>query len=148
MAAIPIPMAVSLWLPSRRSLPGWGCPAFMPPVPVEWFCQCNQSRVNKGATQKAAEQPHRMRGHKGSLWLEMSLQSPKIIGAELQHLRKCPCLGPGAPSAAAALSDPRRLLVWVLVIISASTQSNQKQIHGDTGLFLTTSLCVVFFHSE
>jgi len=110
----PCAVAVSLWLPPCRSLPRLGLPCIHAPSLVECFCQCNQSHVNKGATQKAAEQPHRMRRHKGSLWLEMPLQSPKIIGAELQHLRKCPCLGLGAPSAAAAVSEPRGLSVWVL----------------------------------
>lgn len=74
---------------------------------------------NKGATDEAVKQPHRMQRHKGSFWLETSLESPKIIWAELPTtIRKCLCFksehfftsGAGAgPWAICRHSDEHRL---------------------------------------
>lgn len=65
---------------------------------------------NKEATDEVMEQPHRMQRHKGAFWLETSLQSPKIIWAELPTtIRKCLCLHTASVLSRGTEAGPRAI---------------------------------------
>lgn len=80
------------------------------PSRPQLLCQCQQTPSHSGATDGAVKQAHRMQRHKGSFWLEISLESPKIIWAELPTaIRKCLCFKADCFSPSGAGAGPRAI---------------------------------------
>lgn len=103
-----------LWLPQLAEVGGcapWACSALLLPRP-RGSSSANVIRpiYNKEATDEVMKQPHRMQRHKGAFWLETSLQSPKIIWAELPTtIRKCPCFQTASVLSRGTEAGPRAI---------------------------------------